>query len=143
MRAIPRAWKTWLGGRFEEVPVLWQEASPLTYADADSPPTLFINSALTRFHAGRDAYIRRLTVAGATTRVHTLADTPHPFWLFDSWFEFAALQVQTLRGTRRRVRRFGGISIGQSRAGGLKFAVSLYPKAAPVVALFNICIKAR
>ena len=48
---------------------------------------LFINSALPRFHAGRDDLIRLLDRQGIYSEVHTFPDTPHPFWLFHPWFE--------------------------------------------------------
>lgn len=77
----------WLGGRYHELPDLWREVSPLNYAGKQTPPTLFINSALPRFHAGRDEFISILKQYGTYTEVHTIPDTPHPFWLFHPWFD--------------------------------------------------------
>lgn len=77
----------WFGGTFREIPEKWIEASPLDYVGPDSPPMLFVNSALPRFHAGRDSAIAILNRHGIYSEVHTLPDTPHPFWLFHPWFD--------------------------------------------------------
>lgn len=77
----------WLGGRYAEYPELWQEASPLGYVGEHTPPALFINSAQPRFHAGRDELIRILNQYHTYSEVHTLADSPHSFWLFHPWFD--------------------------------------------------------
>ncbi|QIL89618.1 alpha/beta hydrolase fold domain-containing protein [Microbulbifer sp. SH-1] len=92
-RKNPSAAGAWFGGRYEEVPERWREASPLEYAGAGSPPTLFINSSRPRFHAGRDEYIARLTAADVATEVMTHGDSPHPFWLFQPWFDPTAERV--------------------------------------------------
>lgn len=89
----PSAAGAWFGGRFEEVPALWREASPLEYAGAGSPPTLFINSSHPRFHAGRDQYIERLAAHDIPTEVITHEKSPHPFWLFQPWFDPTAQAV--------------------------------------------------
>lgn len=83
----PSAAGAWFGGRYEDVPELWREASPLEYAGAGSPPTLFINSSHPRFHAGRDQYIDRLAAHNVPTKVMTHDVSPHPFWLFQPWFD--------------------------------------------------------
>jgi len=77
----------WLGYTFEENPEIWAEASPLEYVSEATPPTLFINSAQPRFHAGRDDYTAQLDVYGIYNEVHTLPNTPHSFWLMHPWFE--------------------------------------------------------
>ena len=77
----------WLGGTYDQKPDVWADASPLTHAGKKTPPVLFINSAIPRFHAGRDDMIKKLQHSGIYTEVHTLPDTPHPFWLFHPWFE--------------------------------------------------------
>lgn len=61
----PSAVEAWFGGRFEQVPELWRQASPLAYVGRDTPPTLFINSSQPRFHAGRDEYVARLEYAAS------------------------------------------------------------------------------
>lgn len=89
----PSAAGAWFGGRYEELPALWREASPLEYAGAGSPPTLFINSSQPRFHAGRDQYIGELAAHGVPTEVMTHENSPHPFWLFQPWFDPTARAV--------------------------------------------------
>ncbi len=83
----PSAAKQWLGFTYKEKPSLWIEASPLKYVDSTSPPMLFINSSLPRFHAGRDEAIKILNEHGIYAEVHTIENTPHPFWLFHPWQE--------------------------------------------------------
>jgi pectinesterase len=78
---------SWLGHTFRDRPDLWRAASPANRVGPSTPPILFINSALERFHAGREAMIRALTRMGIRSRVETLQGTPHPFWLFHPWFE--------------------------------------------------------
>ncbi|MFA5326333.1 MAG: alpha/beta hydrolase [Prolixibacteraceae bacterium] len=77
----------WFGKTFKEAPELWIEASPIEYAGKNTPPVLFINSALPRFHAGRDSAIATLNKYHIYSEVHTIPGTPHPFWLFHPWFE--------------------------------------------------------
>jgi pectinesterase len=77
----------WLGGTYEQVPTVWQEASALTHAGKSMPPILFINSSNPRFHAGRDDLIKRLDSLGIYSEVYTFPNTPHPFWFFDPWFQ--------------------------------------------------------
>ena len=77
----------WLGGLEHENPENWQEASPLEYVDKNTPPTLFINSARPRFHAGRDDMIGILDKHGIYSEVHSIPDSPHSFWLMHPWFE--------------------------------------------------------
>lgn len=76
----------WLGYPRNEQPHLWEAASPLSYAGASTPPTLFINSAVPRMHAGRDDYIKILREHQVPTEVHTFEDAPHSFPLFMPWF---------------------------------------------------------
>ena len=85
--ARPSAGAWWFGGTFKQVPEKWIEASPLTYAGRNTPPVLFINSALPRFHAGRDSVISIISRYKIYSEFHTLPDTPHPFWLFHPWFQ--------------------------------------------------------
>lgn len=82
---------SWLGGTYEEKPKTWLDASPLTHVDKKTPPVLFINSSLPRFHAGRDDMIKKMELFKTYTEVHTIADTPHPFWFFDPWFNMVVM----------------------------------------------------
>lgn len=83
----PSAGTYWMGYTRTQQPKLWEAASPLSYAGADSPPTLFINSSVARMHAGREDYIKILSANGTYTEVHTFDDAPHSFPLFDPWFQ--------------------------------------------------------
>jgi len=76
-----------LDGSYEENPGNWEEASALHHTDKNTPPILFINSSLPRFHAGRDDMIRKLDSLGIYHEMHTFPDSPHPFWFFHPWFE--------------------------------------------------------
>ena len=76
----------WFGYTRTENPDLWRQASALTYAGKQSPPTLFLNSSVARMHAGREDYIAILQRYGIYTEVHTFPDTPHTFCLFEPWF---------------------------------------------------------
>lgn len=83
----PSAGARWFGFTFKQNPEIWREASPLSYVNGQSPPSLFINSALPRFHAGRDEFVRILKENKIYTEIHTIENTPHPFWLFHPWFD--------------------------------------------------------
>ena len=85
----PSAAARWFGYTFRENPELWVEASPNTYVGKNTPATLFINSSLPRFHAGREKYLSVLDQYGIYSEVHTIENTPHPFWLFHPWFDEA------------------------------------------------------
>lgn len=75
------------GGTYAEKPDAWEEAAPLNHAGKATPPIVFINSSIPRFHAGRDDMIKILDRHGIYHEEHTLPDTPHPFWFFHPWFE--------------------------------------------------------
>lgn len=77
----------WLGGEKEENFKKWKEASPLEYVGKNTPPTLFINSAQPRFHAGRDDMITILNEHNIYSEVRTIPDSPHSFWMANPWFE--------------------------------------------------------
>jgi len=77
----------WLGGTYEQQPQTWIVASALTHVNQYTPPALFINSSQPRFHAGRDDMIRKMDSLHIYSEVHTIPNTPHPFWLFHPWFE--------------------------------------------------------
>lgn len=76
----------WFGYSKTENPQLWQQAGALTHADENTPPTLFINSAVERMHAGRNDYIDKLSRYHIYTEVHTFPNSPHTFCLFEPWF---------------------------------------------------------
>jgi pectinesterase len=76
----------WFGYTKTEKPELWHQAAALTYAGPQTPPTLFINSAVDRMHAGRTDYINALNQGNVYTEVHTFPNSPHTFCLFEPWF---------------------------------------------------------
>lgn len=77
----------WFGYSKKENPDLWKQGSPLSYAGRNTPPTLFINSAVDRMHAGREDYIKILNGYTIYTEVKSFENSPHSFCLFDPWFE--------------------------------------------------------
>jgi acetyl esterase/lipase len=94
----------WFGATYKENPALWIEASPLMHVSKDDPPIAFINSSLKRFHAGRDEMVEKLKTYSIYYEIHTIPDTPHPFWLFHPWFEptcdyISEFLDRTLRGS--------------------------------------------
>ncbi len=76
----------WFGYTKKENPALWIQASPLTHAGKHSPPTLFINSAVDRMHAGRDDFIKILNSFNIYSQVKKFENSPHGFCLFEPWF---------------------------------------------------------
>jgi pectinesterase len=77
----------WFGFSKTENEHVWRQASALTHVGAHAPPTLFINSAVDRMHAGRKDYIDSLNKYGIYSEVKTFAGAPHSFVLFDPWFQ--------------------------------------------------------
>ena len=83
----PSAAHLWFGVSAKENPEIWKEAGPINHTGKNTPPILFINSGQPRFHAGRDAMIKKLNSFNIYSEVHTLEGTIHTFWLFNPWFE--------------------------------------------------------
>jgi len=75
----------WLGGRYETIPQRWHDASPIFYIDKNAPATLFINSSVPRFRAGRHSAIQKLQQLHIPSEVYQFDDAPHSFWLFQPW----------------------------------------------------------
>jgi PelA/Pel-15E family pectate lyase len=82
----PSAGTKWFGYNVLENPSLWLEASPLSHAGDQSPPTLFLNSAVVRMHAGRDEYLEILKKNSKIGEFVTY-EAPHSFVFFNPWFE--------------------------------------------------------
>lgn len=76
----------WFGYSKKDKPELWKAASPLSYAGSQTPPTLFINSAVAPMHAGREDYIKILNEHNIYSEVKVFEGAPHSFCLFDPWF---------------------------------------------------------
>lgn len=91
----PSAGARWFGATYQQNPELWIEGSPLTYVSINTPPTLFINSSLPRFHAGRDEYLKVLKANNIFFETYTIPETPHTFWLFYPWFDQTYSKVIT------------------------------------------------
>lgn len=77
----------WFGYPKKDNYPLWAEASPLAHVGPRTPPTLFLNSAVDRMHAGRDDYRKILTQYHIYSEVHAFPNAPHAFCLFYPWFE--------------------------------------------------------
>ncbi|MBB4802318.1 pectinesterase [Flavobacterium nitrogenifigens] len=77
----------WLGGKSDEIPEIWKEASALTHTDKNTPPVLYICSSIPRFHAGRDDMIKILNENKIYNEVQTIPDSPHSFWFYEPWFK--------------------------------------------------------
>lgn len=93
----PDAWETqnpntvnasakWLGYPRTERLDLWTEASPLTYADNNKTPFLFLNSAVERMHAGRDDFKKIMDEHRVLVEIKNFPNTPHGFCLYEPWF---------------------------------------------------------
>lgn len=78
-----------LGESYFKNPKLWVEASPITYADASSPPCLYINSTYPRFAYGREQLFSILQQHNIYHEQHTISENivPHGFWLLHPWCE--------------------------------------------------------
>ncbi|WP_167615901.1 alpha/beta hydrolase [Maribellus sediminis] len=85
--AKPSSGARWFGATYKQKPELWKEASAVNYVDAETPPSIFINSKNARFHAGRGDFLKVLDQHKIYNEVHTIPKTPHPFWLFYPWFD--------------------------------------------------------
>jgi esterase/lipase len=76
----------WLGGTYEEQPEIWKQAAALSHVDKNTPPMLFMNSDMLRFHAGRDDMIAVLNQYKIYNEVKNIHNSPHSFWFFEPWF---------------------------------------------------------
>lgn len=81
----PSSAKRWLGSTYADAPGLWRQASPAFHLRKGMPPMLFVNSSLPRYHVGRDAAVDTMKIYGIYHEIHTVPNTPHPFWLFLPW----------------------------------------------------------
>lgn len=85
----------WLGGSYKEKQEVWEEASALNHVTQNTPPFLFINSQHERFHAGRDEMITKMKSYNIDSKVETIPDSPHTFWLFHPWFNTTVNYILT------------------------------------------------
>ncbi|WP_034691179.1 alpha/beta hydrolase [Kaistella palustris] len=77
----------WLGGTYEVVPKIWEDASALTHVSENTPPFLFISSRFKRFTAGKAEMTEKLTQYGIYSEDRKIENSPHTFWLFEPWFD--------------------------------------------------------
>lgn len=85
-KKIPASVK-WFGGSISEKGGDWIDASSVYHVTKNSAPVCFINSAIPRFHEGRDEIIEKFETNNIYNEIHTIGNTPHTFWLFDPWFD--------------------------------------------------------
>jgi pectinesterase len=83
----PSAAALFFGCTYQQCAEKWREASAVNHVDEGAPVTLFVNSSIPRFHAGRDAFIQALAQYEIYSEVQTLKDSPHSFWLFEPWMD--------------------------------------------------------
>ncbi|HEU5166889.1 MAG TPA: pectinesterase family protein [Chitinophagaceae bacterium] len=82
----------WFGYSKTENPELWKQGSPLTHVGPNSPPTLFLNSNVSRMHAGRRDYINVLN----KYRIYSgeiAFNAPHSFILFNPWLDTSVVCI--------------------------------------------------
>ncbi|MEL5995021.1 alpha/beta hydrolase [Hymenobacter segetis] len=101
----PSPASAWLGGLKTEKPALWEQAGGLSHVTPQTPPIVFINSAVDRMHAGREDLIKQLDTYHIYHETHAFPDSPHTFPLFNPWFEptlqFTANFLDKVFKTRR------------------------------------------
>jgi pectinesterase len=82
----------WFGYSKAENPELWKQGSPLTHVGPKSAPTLFLNSNVTRMHAGRGNFIDMLNYYNIYSEIKTF-DAPHSFILFNPWLDSSVVYI--------------------------------------------------
>jgi acetyl esterase/lipase len=83
----PSAATLWFNSTVQQNPASRIEASALTHVNANTPPILFINSSIPRFHAGRDDMIAKMRQYNIKYEVHEHENSMHTFWLFHPFFD--------------------------------------------------------
>lgn len=92
-KAKPSAPTRFLGD-YATHPEVWKEASALYHVSKASAPTLFLNSSGTSpILPGRPAMRDQLRALGIASDLIVFPDTPHPFWLFEPWFDRVAAET--------------------------------------------------
>jgi len=94
-----------IGGTFAEKPEVWRDASPITHVDRQSAPVLFINSSSYRPFQQREEMSARLKALGIVSDIVVIPETPHPFWLFQPWFDATVQYVDEFLQKTMPVRR--------------------------------------
>lgn len=78
-----------LGESPEANPELAKEASPTTYVDENSAPTLLVVSTadeIVNYHQGM-ALMEKYTESRVPIQAHVYSNAPHAFWLFNEWMD--------------------------------------------------------
>lgn len=83
----------WIGGSYEEAPLLWKEVSPVYYVNPKSVPILFIGSGYPRYLAGMDELTGMYKDFGLYYEVHELNVEMHTFWLFHPFVDITVTQM--------------------------------------------------
>lgn len=83
------------GFTYAENPEMWKEASPITHVNRSSAPTLFLNSSSFRPFQQREEMAAKLLALGVHSEVVVVPDTPHPFWLFQPWFDITVNNIDS------------------------------------------------
>lgn len=97
----PSAPTRFLAGSFTTRPAVWRAASPLSHVDGQSAPVLFINSTATSpLLPGRAEMQTKLLAAGIASETVVVPDTPHPFWLFQPWFDRVVAETDKFLSAR-------------------------------------------
>lgn len=77
----------WLGGKYADMPLVWDKASALTHTGKHTPPILFIGSDKPRFQAGREDMVAILNTYGIYNDTKKIDNSPHSFWFYNPWFD--------------------------------------------------------
>ncbi|MDU0114391.1 alpha/beta hydrolase [Psychrosphaera aquimarina] len=83
----------WLGGRYETIPDLWHQVSPVNYINEDAPELLIISSGQARFTAGKDKTKRLFNENGRTITIIEHENIIHTFWLFEPYLTNLAADI--------------------------------------------------
>ena len=75
------------GFTYAQNPEIWNDASPIMHVGNRSAPTLFLNSSSFRPFQQREEMCAKLRSFGIASEIVVVPDTPHPFWLFQPWFD--------------------------------------------------------
>ncbi len=72
---------------------IYVEASPITYVNKASPPTLFIEGEKDTLKVGRAEMQQKLRASGVPTEIVTLKNAPHPYWMSQPWLDETAEEI--------------------------------------------------
>ncbi|MBI1367994.1 MAG: alpha/beta hydrolase fold domain-containing protein [Planctomycetes bacterium] len=81
---------TFFGSTCADNPAIYKEASPITYVNDKSVPTMFIEGEKDTVKIGRSRMQDELRALHIDTPLLTLKDAPHPFWMSQPWLDETA-----------------------------------------------------